>query len=272
MRCPLELLMPYECLHDRDELEAFFCGDPILHLYSLGDLDPAFWPHTAWFGIRRAGLLEEVVLLYLGLSLPTVQVFASGGPAQAARLFGELLPALPARFHAHLGPPELERTLREQRSFAPYGLSLRMRLEDPTRVELPEPPGMVVLDSGDEPAIRALLAEAYPGNFFEPRMLDSGLYLGLRREGRLVAMAGLHVRSERYRAAALGNVATHPALRGQGLARSLTAALCRRLLDRGIGRVGLNVREANTAGRALYEGLGFVTHLRYQEGVASLEG
>jgi GNAT superfamily N-acetyltransferase len=270
MRRGLELRMTYECLHDRDELEAFFCGDPILHLYSLGDLDPAFWPHTAWFGIRRAGQLEEVVLLYLGLSLPTVQVFASGGPAQAARLFGELLPALPPRFHAHLGPPALEETLREQRDFAPYGLSLRMRLDDPTRVELPEPEGLVVLDAGDEPAIRALLAEAYPHNFFEPRMLDSGLYLGLRREGELVAMAGLHVRSERYRAAALGNVATHPALRGHGLARALTAALCRRLLDRGIGRIGLNVREANTAGRRLYEGLGFVTHLRYQEGVASL--
>jgi len=262
--------MPYECLHDRDELEAFFLRDPVLHLYSLGDLDPAFWPHTCWFGRREGGDLADVVLLYLGLALPTVQAFASGEHGPAADLLVELLPALPARFHAHLGPPALEDTLREHRAFAPYGLSLRMFLDDPLKVELPEPDGLVVLDRGDEGAIRALLAEAYPHNFFEPRMLDSGLYLGVRRDGQLLAMAGLHVRSERYRAAALGNVATHPDARGYGLARGLTAAVCRRLLDRGVARIGLNVREANTAGRALYEGLGFNTRLQYQEGVASL--
>lgn len=264
--------MPYESLHDRDELERFFSLDPILHLYSLGDLDPAFWPHTSWYGTRVNGQLEEVVLLYLGLATPTVQAFATGDPARAAALLAELLPALPPRFHAHLGPPALEGTLREQRAFAPYGLSLRMRLDEPTRVELPAPDGQVVLEDSDEAAIRELLGVAYPHNFFEPRMLASGLYLGVRLGGELVAMAGLHVRSERYRAAALGNVATHPDARGQGLGRAITASLCRRLLDRGIGRIGLNVREANTAGRALYEGLGFVTHLQYQEGVASMPG
>ncbi len=264
--------MPFESLHDRDELESFFSLDPILHLYSLGDLDPAFWPHTSWYGTRHRGELREVVLLYLGLALPTVQVFTSGDPQACGALLGELLPALPARFHAHLGPPELEVVLRRQRDFAPFGLSLRMRLDDPGALELPDPGGLVVLEERDEPAIRALLDLAYPGNFFEPRMLGSGLYLGVRREGELAAMAGLHVRSERYRAAALGNVATHPDARGQGLGRGVTAALCRRLLDRGIGRIGLNVREANTAGRGLYEGLGFVTHLRYQEGIASSAG
>jgi len=264
--------MCFECLHDRDELESFFLRDPVLHLYSLGDLDPAFWPRTTWFGQRDGGALTDVVLLYLGLAMPTVQAFASGDPARAAALLVELLPALPARFHAHLGPPALEATLREHRSFEPYGLSLRMCLADPQKVELAEPAGLVVLGLQDEPAIRGLLAVAYPHNFFEPRMLHSGLYLGVRRGGQLVAMAGLHVRSERYRAAALGNVATHPEHRGQGLGRELTAALCRRLLDRGVDRIGLNVREANTAGSSLYEGLGFVTHLRYQEGVAGMLG
>ena len=261
--------MPFESLHDRDELEAFFSLDPILHLYSLGDLDPAFWPYTTWYGTREGGTLGEVVLLYLGLALPTVQAFVSRDVGCAAALLAELLPALPARFHAHLGPPELEDTLRQQRAFAPYGLSLRLRLDDPAQLELAEPSGLVVLGADDEAAIRALLAVAYPHNFFEPRMLDSGLYLGVHRQGELVAMAGLHVRSERYQAAALGNVATRPDWRGRGLGRAITAALCRRLLDRGIERIGLNVREANLAGRALYEGLGFATHLRYQEGVAS---
>lgn len=262
--------MTFESLHDRDELEAFFTRDPVLHLYSLGDLDPAFWPYTSWYGVREGGALQEVVLLYLGLALPTVQAFASGDPARAAALLVELLPALPARFHAHLGPPELEHTVREHRAFSPYGLSLRMCLADPAGLHIPDPDGLVVLGGADEPAIRALLASAYPGNFFEPRMLSSGLYLGVRRGGELAAMAGQHVRSERYHAAALGNVATQPRFRGQGLGRAVTAALCRRLRARGIHHIGLNVREANSAGRALYEGLGFETRLRYQEGIVSI--
>lgn len=260
--------MPFACLHDREELEAFLSLDPVLHLYSLGDLDPAFWPQTCWYGRRAGDRLTAVMLVYLGLDLPAVQLFTGGDPAPAAVLLEEVLPILPARFHAHLGPPELEPILLRQRAFAPYGLSLRMRLADPERLACPEPEDLKVLTAADEPAIRALLAVAYPHNFFEPRMLASGLYLGVRRGGALVAMAGLHVQSERYRAAALGNIATHPAVRGQGLGRAVTAALGRRLLARGIDRVGLNVREANHAGRALYEGLGFVTHLRYQEGLA----
>ncbi|MFH1464094.1 MAG: GNAT family N-acetyltransferase [Pseudomonadota bacterium] len=260
--------MPFQCLHDRDELEGFLSADPILHLYSLGDLDPAFWPHTCWYGLREEDRLAAVMLVYLGLGLPAVQLFTGGDADPAAHLLEEVLPILPARFHAHLGPPELEPVLRRQRAFSPYGLSLRMRLATPEHLAGADPDGLVILDAADEPAIRALLAVAYPHNFFEPRMLASGLYLGVRRGGDLLAMAGLHVQSERYRAAALGNVATHPAHRGQGLGRAVTAALGRRLLARGIDRIGLNVREANRAGRALYEGLGFVTHLRYQEGLA----
>ncbi|MFH1466515.1 MAG: GNAT family N-acetyltransferase [Pseudomonadota bacterium] len=144
--------------------------------------------------------------------------------------------------------------------FSPYGLSLRLRLADPARIEGSDPEGLAALGTADEPAIRALLAAAYPHNFFEARMFGSGLYLGVLRRRELVAMAGLHVQSERCRAAALGNIATHPAHRGRGLGRTVTAALCRRLRAHGIDRIGLNAREANTAARGLWEGLGFVTH------------
>ena len=100
--------MPFDCLHGRDELERFFRRDPILHLYSLGDLDPVFWPRTQWFGLRGGGALREVVLVYLGLSVPAVQVFATEGVEPMAELLADLLPVLPPRFHAHLGPAELE--------------------------------------------------------------------------------------------------------------------------------------------------------------------
>ena len=58
----------------------------------------------------------------------------------------------------------------------------------------------------------------------------------------LACIAGVHVYSPRWSVAALGNVATAPELRGQGLARGACAALCRLLLDEGIETIALNVQ------------------------------
>lgn len=61
-------------------------------------------------------------------------------------------------------------------------------------------------------------------------MIETGHYLGAFEGEEVVAIAGVHVYSERHRVAALGNVATHPRRRGQGLATAVTAALFRQLL------------------------------------------
>ena len=60
-------------------------------------------------------------------------------------------------------------------------------------------------------------------------MLETGKYFGIRREGILVSVAGIHVYSPEYDVAALGNITTHPDFRGQGLGRKVTARRqCRR--------------------------------------------
>ncbi len=56
-------------------------------------------------------------------------------------------------------------------------------------------------------------------------------------------------------AARIYSLAVDPATQGRGLARQLVHALMRRL-PRRIGRVTLEVREANAAARALYQRLG----------------
>ncbi len=65
---------------DRARIEAFLRQDPELHVYSLGDLDDFFWPHTTWYGWEKAGTLREIVLVYAGRGLPTV-VGISQNPA-----------------------------------------------------------------------------------------------------------------------------------------------------------------------------------------------
>lgn len=55
----------------------------------------------------------------------------------------------------------------------------------------------------------------------------------------------------------LKSIAVHPAARGQGLGRAVTAALTRQLLAGGCQVVTLGMYATNTAGRALYDALGF---------------
>jgi predicted GNAT family acetyltransferase len=105
---------------------------------------------------------------------------------------------------------------------------------------------------------------SYPGNWFDPRMLETGQYFGLREQGALVSVAGVHVYSPQYRVAALGNIATLPDCRGQGFARRVTAAVCRSLLS-SVDYIGLNVKADNSPAIRCYQRLGFETVTSYGE-------
>ncbi|MHC4559779.1 MAG: GNAT family N-acetyltransferase, partial [Planctomycetota bacterium] len=98
--------------------------------------------------------------------------------------------------------------------------------------------------------------KAYPGNFFEPRMLETNQYYGIRESDELISIAGVHVYSQRYKVAALGNITTHPNYRGRGYGTTVTAKVCKSLL-REIDHIGLNVKADNTSAVRCYEKLGF---------------
>lgn len=61
----------------------------------------------------------------------------------------------------------------------------------------------------------------------------------------------------------LASLWTHEHHRGAGLGRAVVAALLREGAERGVTTAYLQVVEANTAARALYERLGFAEHHRY---------
>ncbi|MEV4482077.1 GNAT family N-acetyltransferase [Micromonospora coxensis] len=242
--------MPVRAEHDRATLAALLRRDPVLHAYQLGDLDDFFWPYTSWF--RRD---DEVALLYHGVDEPVLIALAPPARREAlAALLTDLAPVLPARLYAHLSPG-LAQVLRRWYRIPPGAAHHRMALTDPTRLARVTPAGEP-LDGADLPGLRALYAEAYPGNWFDARMLDTGQYVGIRRDGTLVAVAGVHVFSPAYRVAALGNVTTHPAVRGQGLAAAAVAALCARLRPH-VGQIALNVQADKRPALRLYERLGF---------------
>ncbi len=115
---------------------------------------------------------------------------------------------------------------------------------------------VILLTEKDIADILELYKISYPGNWFDERMLKTQKYFGIRQQNRLLSVAGIHVYSQKYNVAALGNICTHPDFRGKGWGRAATAKLCKSLLQE-IEYIGLNVKADNKTAISLYEKLGF---------------
>jgi len=112
---------------------------------------------------------------------------------------------------------------------------------------------IVELSAADVPEMLALTALTKPGPFHK-RTHELGTYLGIRREGKLVAMAGERLKVPGY--SEVSAVCTHPEHTGHGYARTLMIEVMRRILERGETPL-LHVRQDNVRAIALYERLGF---------------
>ncbi len=252
-------------LRDRDELASFFRRRPAVHAYELGDLDDFFWTHTRWFGWQPGDRLEQVALLYCEPSPPVLIAIAEPPESTMPELLRTIAPELPREVYAHLSHELLDALLPGHVAGSPPVRHRKLGLVDYTRLQHGSSSDVVRLGPEDLAEVESFYAEAYPGTWFEARMLETGRYVGLREAGRLVCVAGVHVWSPTWRVATLGNVATLPEARGRGLATATCAHLCRLLLDDGIDVISLNVRADNTAAIRSYEKLGFAHAADYVE-------
>lgn len=254
-------------LHRREQIKRFLRREICVHLYDLGDLDDFFFPHTSWYGWFEGQHLCEIALLYHAPGQTVLLAFAAE-PARMQDMLAVLSPRLPGSFYAHLSP-DLESVFSNTHHIQPYGAHAKMILTQP---EIPaglDARQVAALSPADLPEILDFYQASYPDNCFDPRMLTLGCYYGLRQDGRLVSVAGVHVFSPRYRVAALGNIATHPLYRGRGYGRMVTAHLCQQLAGQ-VDHIGLNVRADNQPALRCYQGLGFQVCASYGEFSISL--
>jgi len=252
----------YVRLHEKREIKRFLEQDPFLHIYALGDLDDFFWPYTSWYGSQSNRELETIVLVYAGPQLPTVLALSDDHDAMA-KLLTSIGQILPYRFYAHLSPG-LETILRTTHAVESGADHYKMALHDGGPVAAVDTSGVDRLGPDDLPALQMLYDESYPGNWFDPRMLLTNQYFGIRDGEQLISAAGVHVFSPRYRVAALGNIVTRPECRNNGHGTRVTAALCQSLSRTGT-RIGLNVQADNVAAISCYRKLGFQVSASYGE-------
>src|SRR5574341_999640 len=249
-------------LHDKAQIEAFARKNPLVHLFSLGDLDDGFWEHTVWYAWEVEGAITQMCLLYTGLDAPSVLVYPEPPDDQMRDLLAAMQRLLPHKFYAHVLPDMLD-IFAPLFDHTPHGLLLRMGLTDTTRLNDFDTAGVEPLTRADGDQLKLFYALAHPDNVFDPRLLETGRDYGVRAGNEIISAAGVHAYSPTYGAAALGNVATHPAHRGRGLATAACAKLCQELRREGIAHIGLTVFANNAAAIRIYERLGFETVLEF---------
>ncbi len=116
---------------------------------------------------------------------------------------------------------------------------------------------IVALGDADAPAMLDLATRTKPGPF-ESRTHEFGGYLGIYRDGRLVAMAGERLRPPGF--AEISAVCTDESARGEGLAGRLVRAVATNIQGRGETPI-LHVAGSNEGAIRLYEKLGFRTRI-----------
>jgi ribosomal protein S18 acetylase RimI-like enzyme len=113
---------------------------------------------------------------------------------------------------------------------------------------------IVELTPADVPEMSVVYAATRPGRTLCPRIQKLGTFLGLRDQGKLVAMAGQRLHIAGYRE--ITTVATLPDCQGRGHATALVRALVERIRARG-EHPFLTVGTGNARAIGIYHRLGF---------------
>ena len=231
-------------------------------VYALGDLSPGFAEHCEWFAFQDEP--PALVLLYRRFDPPVL--FAQGPPDRIARLMQEIeAPAL----SLHVRTDALAAILPPYRSPELRPMS-RMLVEPETF--RPVAGEASPLGRADLDAINGLYADGHQTgegpDFFDPSMVEQGMFRGVWEGDELVAVAGTHLIEEAYGVCAIGNVYTRRDRRRRGLASCVTSAVVSEALLRNLPTVALNVDQRNAAARSVYERLGFRRYCEFVEGLA----
>ncbi len=252
---------------DREALAYFFRRNESAHAYGLADLDQPFWPAVRAFVGEEGGEIAAVALLLDVLGVPLLYAVAPPGHEPTKQLLNAIRTEIPQPCGATLG---LGIAGALGRAFDSEGEFLKMRLaREVTQRDIADGPQVSRLGPADLAEAEEFYGErAYApgeGGFFLPYMLELGPYFAIREDGQIVAAGGVHVLSDRYGVAGLGNIATAPDSRSKGFATVITRALCEELIPR-IPVIALNVRRDNTPALKCYTRIGFEPALCYEEG------
>ncbi|MSQ41452.1 MAG: GNAT family N-acetyltransferase [Dehalococcoidia bacterium] len=230
-------------------LDAALSDDRGYAAYAIGQLERGQFEHSRfWLASGPTGSGAVSHSSALGRSL-----YAGGDPTAVDAILS-LHPG-PASTYVTTASPEHLPVL--ERHYALRDV-LRMQRMAVTRASFRPVPGAVRrLRALDVWALNDLYALEDSRNAYGPRQIEQGIYYGAYDDGLLVAVAGTHVVAPHYSMGVVGNVFTHPAYRGRGLATRVTSRVTEELFERSCGLVALTVDQLNTPAVHAYRRLGY---------------
>ncbi len=236
-------------LRDVDEIRSLLRPGVEYTAYALGQLEPGLFERTRWF--RAHGDTGTGLVLHSqgGLGDAT---FVLGDPGAVAAILS-LQPG-PPQTYATCQPQHID-ALKAVYQLANTKPMIRMGVTSATFAPVVSA-GITPITGLDIRRLNRLYAAEGGASYYAPEHIDSGVYRGVLREGRLIAVAGTHVVSNQERVAVVGNVFTHPAYRGHGLATATTSAVTAQLLEQ-CDNVVLTVDPDNAPAVTAYRRLGY---------------
>jgi ribosomal protein S18 acetylase RimI-like enzyme len=258
-----------EEISDKVIIEQFLRKDTFLNIYSIGDLDDFFYPKTQWFALLSDNQIRAILLIYNDVQFPVLLALNKQKLDVDYDTIRRLTKLIPKKFYAQLTVDYkvLLNKFYESRS---YGMFYKMGLTNYSHINNIDTTEAHQLNHEDENEILNLYKISYSNNWFNSRMLDTHQYFGIRKDKKLISIAGVHVYSKEFRVAALGNITTHPDYRNRGLAKIVVSKLCKSLL-KNTNHVGLNVHKENFNAINCYKGLGFMITGEYEECMLTLK-
>ncbi|MEX1021909.1 MAG: GNAT family N-acetyltransferase [Dehalococcoidia bacterium] len=236
-------------LRDRRAIEAHLSDDRAFAAYALGHLEPELFAHAEyWAAEGPSG--PAVVMHARALGPVTVTV---GDPDAVAAILS-LHPGMRLGYLS-TAAPEHVRVLGRTHIVTDALHMMRMSVNP---VTFEDAAGHVRrLRGHDVMRLNDLYAADSAPTRYGAETIERAIYYGAFEGDRLASVAGTHVVSPAQSIAVVGNVLTHPAHRGRGLATRVTAAVTRELLARGCSEIVLTVDPENAPAVAAYSRLGY---------------
>ena len=234
---------------DRRALDAALSDDRAFAAYALGHLEsPLFERSQFWIAEGEQGSAVVLHTTAMGRTL-----FVAGDPAAADAVLS-LHPG-PRSTYLSTCLPEHVAVLERTHALSD---TLRMMRMSVTKAAFAAVDGAVRrLRRADAGPLNALYALEDGPHFYTSEHIEQGVYYGAFDGHTLLSVAGTHIVAPQQSVAVVGNVFTHPAHRGVGLATLVTSKVTADLLEAGCALVTLTVNPANAPAVRAYARLGY---------------
>ena len=237
-------------VRDRRALDEMLSDDRAYAAYALGHLEVGLFERSRFW--TAEGPASSAVVLHANAMGRTM--FVGGDPVGV----DAILSLHPGPRASYLTTCRPEHRAVLDRTHVVFDTLHMIRMSITSATFAPTDGAVQPLRGSDARALNALYAlEGAPG-YYTAEHVESGVYYGAFEGSQLVSVAGTHVVAPHTSVGVVGNVFTHPAHRGRGLATRVTSRVTGELFDRGCVFVALTVDPTNTPAVRAYSRLGYV--------------